>query len=99
MNGISIVLGSYNRIEFLKQTINSVRFNCTGLEYEIIIIDGGSTDGTIKWLVGQKDIITIIQHNRGKINGKKIERKSWGYFMNLGFKSSKYGYILMISDD
>jgi glycosyltransferase involved in cell wall biosynthesis len=67
--------------------------------YEIIVIDGGSTDGSLSWLMKQKDIITIVQHNRGKFLGKTIERKSWGYFMNLGFKMAKGKYILMISDD
>jgi GT2 family glycosyltransferase len=49
--------------------------------------------------LNQKDIITIIQYNRGTFQGKEIKRKSWGYFMNLGFKCAKGEYILMISDD
>jgi glycosyltransferase involved in cell wall biosynthesis len=100
-DGLSIVLGTYNRQSFLKQTIESIRrelANAT-FSYEIIVIDGGSTDGTLQWLTRQKDIITIIQHNRGTWNGKVIERKSWGYFMNLGFKSAQGKYICMLSDD
>jgi GT2 family glycosyltransferase len=96
---VSIVLGSYNRKSFLKSTIKSVRNNQIHYDYEIIVIDGGSTDGSLEWLSKQKDIITIIQHNRGFFHGKEIKRKSWGYFMNLGFKSAKGEYILMISDD
>ena len=96
---ISIVLGSYNRKAFLISTIENVRNNQISVPYEIIVIDGGSTDGSMQWLLKQKDIITIIQHNRGTFKGKKIERKSWGHFMNLGFKAAKGKYILMISDD
>ena len=98
-NLISVVLGSYNRYEFLKLTIDSVRKELSGLDYEIIVVDGGSTDGAINWLLQQKDIITIIQHNRGEWLGKTIERKSWGYFMNLGFRAASSKYICMISDD
>jgi glycosyltransferase involved in cell wall biosynthesis len=83
---ISIVLGSYNRLPFLKSTIESVRNNKITVSYEIIVIDGGSNDGCMKWLAKQKDIITIVQHNHGKFRGQKIQRRSWGYFMNLGFK-------------
>ena len=98
---LSIVIGTYNRKKFLKLTIESLRTelkNCD-FSYEIILVDGGSIDGTINWLTKQKDIISIIQHNRGKWKGKAIERKSWGYFMNLGFKSAQGKYIFMLSDD
>jgi glycosyltransferase involved in cell wall biosynthesis len=98
---VSIVMGTYNRIEFLKPTIDSIRKEIEILNQssEIIIIDGGSTDGTINWLTQQKDIISIIQHNRGSWKKKEIKRRSWGYFMNLGFKISQGKYICMLSDD
>ena len=98
---LSVVLGTYNRKNFLKLTINNIREELKrfGLKSEIIVVDGGSTDGTIKWLTKQKDIISIIQYNRGFWNGEKIERRSWGYFMNLGLKCAQGKYICMISDD
>ena len=96
---ISVVLGSYNRCDFLKLTIDSVRKDLINIPNEIIVIDGGSTDGALEWLLKQKDIITIVQHNRGEWQGKKIEQRSWGYFMNLGFRAASSKYICMISDD
>lgn len=98
---LSVVLGTYNRLGFLKLTIESLRreLNSCDFRSEIIIIDGGSSDGTMSWLTKQKDIISIIQHNRGEWAGKKIERRSWGYFMNLGFKAAQGKYVCMISDD
>ena len=96
---ISIVLGTYNRFNFLKLFLDSLREEMGSFPYETIIIDGGSTDGTLPWLIEQKDIILILQHNHGEWNGKKIERKPWGYFMNLGFKCAQGKYICMLSDD
>jgi GT2 family glycosyltransferase len=96
---VSVVLGSYNRCELLKHAIESARENAAFVRYEIIVIDGGSTDGSLEWLQAQKDTITIIQHNRGEFNGKALARRSWGYFMNLGFKIAQGKFILMISDD
>ena len=96
---ISVVIGSYNRAKLLRLTIESLREELKSLPYETIIVDGGSTDGTLKWLIEQKDIITIVQHNRGKWKGKKIEHRSWGYFMNLGFKCAQGKYVCMLSDD
>ncbi|TGK30905.1 glycosyltransferase [Leptospira gomenensis] len=98
---VSFVLGSYNRYKFLKLAIQSIRdeIETSGLDAEIVVVDGGSNDGSLPWLVRQKDVILILQHNRGVWKGKEIPRRSWGYFMNLGFRSCEGEYICMISDD
>lgn len=100
-SGLSVVLGSFNRLKFLKYTIQSIRNELKDAKfpYEIIVIDGGSDDGSLEWILKQKDIITIVQHNRGTWKGQPIERRSWGYFMNLGFKSAQGKFICMLSDD
>lgn len=96
---ISIVLGTYNRKNFLKEAIRSIRNNNISIPYEIIVIDGGSNDGSLEFLLNQKDIITIVQHNRGEWKNKPIEKRSWGYFMNISFKACHGDYIVMLSDD
>jgi len=96
---VSVVLGTYNRLPFLKTTIKSVRHEVASISHEITVVDGGSTDGTLPWLVTQKDITAIVQHNHGTWRGRAVERRSWGHFMNLGFKCAQGKFILMISDD
>lgn len=96
---VSVVIGSFNRLRFLKDTLETVREELDGLAHEIIIVDGGSTDGSVRWLVRQKDVLTIVQHNRGTWQGRTLERQSWGYFMNLGFRSARGTFICMLSDD
>ena len=96
---ISVVIGSFNRRRLLELCIDAVRKELEGESQEIIVVDGGSTDGTVEWLTTQKDIISIIQHNRGEWKGRPITRKPWAYFMNLAFKAASGTYICLLSDD
>lgn len=96
---VSVVLGTFERLEFLKLTLGTVRSDLESVAHEIIVVDGGSTDGTLEWLIQQKDVITVVQHNRGEWRGREVERRSWGYFMNLGFRAAAGKFICMVSDD
>ncbi len=96
---VSVVIGSFNRRKLLELCIDSIRAELMDERYEIIVVDGGSSDGALEWLVEQKDIITIVQHNRGEWRGREIVRKPWAYFMNLAFKCASGKYICMLSDD
>lgn len=96
---ISFVIGSFNRRQFLAATLESIREDAKGYQWEAIVVDGGSTDGAVEYLASQKDIITIVQHNRGTWRGKPLPRRSWGYFINLGFRCAQGRIVCMLSDD
>lgn len=63
---LSVVSGTYNRFEMLKRMVYSVRSSAAGISYEIILVDGGSTDGTLEWARQQSDV-RLIEH--GKLYG------------------------------
>jgi glycosyltransferase involved in cell wall biosynthesis len=93
---LTVVLGTYNRKWLLKLAIDSLRTACKGLDYEIIVLDGGSIDGTLDWLREQTGILTVMRKDRDQ-KGNLI--RTWGSFMNNGFRMARGKYICMISDD
>ena len=98
---VSVVTGTLNRLRLLKPSIESVRRNGFSGKLEVIVVDGGSSDGTVKWLAQQRDIFTIVQPNYKIAGAGNVSRlaHSWGEFMNIGFRACKGKWVLMISDD
>ena len=61
----SVVTPCFNSIRWIELCVRSVRHACQGLSYEHIVCDGGSTDGTMEYLHGQKDLRLIPGPDRG----------------------------------
>ena len=58
----SIIILTYNQIEYTKLCIESIRKFTPKNKYEIIIIDNNSSDGTVEWLKGQSDIKSVYNN-------------------------------------
>jgi glycosyltransferase involved in cell wall biosynthesis len=65
-NRFSVILATYNRYEYLRLAIDSV-LSQTFKDYEIIVVDDGSTDGTMEKLKSQYGmrIHAVRQLNQG----------------------------------
>ena len=61
---ISIIVPVLNEFDQLEGLINSLK-ELSFFENEIIIVDGGSEDGSVEWLKNNKGY-TYIQTNKGK---------------------------------
>jgi len=61
---ISVIVPTFNRLNLLKQTLDSVRRQ-TFRDFEVIVVNDGCTDGTGEWLRSQADVRTLEQTNRG----------------------------------
>ncbi|NVO98936.1 glycosyltransferase [Photobacterium damselae subsp. damselae] len=88
---ISVILPVYNAELYLNKTIDSI-LNQTISDFELICIDDGSTDSSLKILYGYANVdnrIRIISRdNRGLI-----------YTLNEGIRESKYNIIARIDAD
>jgi glycosyltransferase involved in cell wall biosynthesis len=62
---ISIVTPVFNSVRWIELCLQSVRHSLKGQSYEHIVVDGGSTDGTLDYLNQQKDIRLIPGPDKG----------------------------------
>ena len=61
----SVVIPTFNRLELLKQAIGSVMAQTFG-DYEIIVVDDGSSDGTINYCETLGGRVKVLcQPNKG----------------------------------
>ena len=84
---VSIVTINFNNLEGLKQTLESVRQQ-SFKDYEHILIDGGSTDGSVE----------LIKAYTGTL-GKWLSEKDKGVYdaQNKGIAKSKGTYVLFLN--
>src|SRR5438132_9146990 len=85
---ISIVIPTYNRIRLLRETIESIRTQ-TAKDFELIVVDDGSTDETREYLVAQGSTLRFVrQENRGP-----------GAARNLGAQHAGGEYVAFVDSD
>ncbi len=75
---VSVVIPTYNRALFVTKAIDSV-LKQSFKDYEIIVIDDGSTDGTRKALEAYSNKITYIYQENSGVS----------YARNTGIKEAK----------
>jgi glycosyltransferase involved in cell wall biosynthesis len=87
---ISVIMTVYNGEKFLREAIDSV-LNQTFQDFELIIIDDGSTDSTLKIINSYSDSrIRLIEN---------IQNRGQSYSRNLGIKESKGEYVAIMDAD
>ena len=85
---ISIIIPTYNRGWILKEAIDSVLSqNCT--DFELIVVDDGSTDNTL----------ALLQAYKGRLNLLQQENRGVSSARNLGIKNSCGQYIAFLDSD
>ncbi len=82
---VSVIIPTYNRLELLKETVDSVRKQHFR-DFEIVVINDGSDDGTAEWLAQQSDVIFVDQPNSGiassRNKGSLVSKGEWLAFLD-----------------
>ncbi|MBP2643696.1 MAG: rhamnosyltran: rhamnosyltransferase [Firmicutes bacterium] len=85
----SIVILTRNKLDYSKLCLDSIREYTPVGDYEIIVVDNHSTDGTVEWLKSQPDLRLVLNsENRGFPAG-----------CNQGLKLAKGNSVLLLNND
>jgi glucosyl-dolichyl phosphate glucuronosyltransferase len=89
---LSIVLPTYNRRESLEKAISALLNQQTTLEYELIVVDNNSTDGTAEKVAG------YVQKDPRLRYGLEC-RQGVAYARNTGISAARADLIAFTDDD
>ena len=92
---ISVVIPTYNRLPILKKCLDALENQSLKVEihdFEIVIVDDGSTDGTVDWLRTNIETYPHLRLFEQSHGGPALGR-------NLGVKRSRGDIIVFIDSD
>ncbi|MFO5491836.1 MAG: glycosyltransferase family 2 protein [Cuspidothrix sp.] len=94
---LSIVIPTYNRLPILEKCLRALETQELSKEnhiegYEVVLVDDGSTDGTLNWLATHKDEFTHVRCFEQNHAGPAAAR-------NLGVEKAQGDTIIFIDSD
>lgn len=88
----SIVILAFNELEYTKRCVKSLRKH-TPEPHEVIFVDNGSTDGTLKWLR------TLARENNHYRIIENRQNLGFAKGCNQGIEASQGEFILLLNND
>lgn len=71
---VSIIVPVFNRVELTRQCLTALAAVTHGVEYEVIVVDDGSTDGTQEFLASLGGDVQIVQNEANSGFAKSCNR-------------------------
>lgn len=90
MCDVSVILVNYKNKKLTENCIKSIKSSQSLLNYEIIVVDNDSQDGSYEYLLSKFPDISVIdsQHNGG-----------FAYGNNVGVRKASGKYLLLLNND
>ncbi|MBK7505053.1 MAG: glycosyltransferase family 2 protein [Bacteroidetes bacterium] len=87
---LSIIIVNYNVKHFLEQALNSIFQSNTSFEYEVLVVDNYSADGSVEMLIANFPQVKVFaeKQNHGFSKGN-----------NIAIKKSKGEFVLLLNPD
>lgn len=88
----SVIIPTHNGSRFLERSVQSV-LKQSYSDYEVIIVDDGSTDST------PQVIVSLVEQSAGKVHSLRQKNSGPGAARNQGVALSSGRYLLFLDDD
>ncbi|OXB05322.1 hypothetical protein B0A81_15340 [Flavobacterium plurextorum] len=86
---VSIIIVNYNTLEITNNCIKSIKEHTQHVEYEIVLVDNGSSDGSVNFFSDVENIVFI----KSPIN------LGFGRANNLGFEKAQGEFLFLLNSD
>lgn len=90
---ISIVIPVYNALSMTQACLESIYRETQGVDFEVIVVDNASSDGTKSWLKKKQK-----EHDNLRVFRMK-ENIGFGPAVNKGFQYSKGEFVVILNND
>jgi len=87
---LSVAIVNWNTREMLRECLDALLQHLIGLDYEVIVVDNGSTDGSVEMVVECYPNVHVIQN---------IENQGFARANNQAIRDSTGRYILLLNSD
>ncbi|MBI2011858.1 glycosyltransferase family 2 protein [Candidatus Daviesbacteria bacterium] len=85
----SVIIPNWNGLEFIKNCLNSLKTQ-TFKTFEIIVVDNGSTDGSVDFIKKNYPYIIIIELKKNT---------GFAFAVNRGIEKSRGEYVILLNND
>lgn len=89
---VTIILPCLNVVSYIKECLDSAINQTIYSDIEILIIDAGSTDGTL-------EVASFYEDRYENVRLLESDRKSYGYQVNTGIREAHGEYIAILETD
>jgi GT2 family glycosyltransferase len=91
--GFSIVIPTHNRASILAKTLAALKCQRGGFDYEVIVVDDGSTDAT------ESAVAAMTENYPASLLYLRQENRKQGAARNRGVREARGRFLLFLGDD
>jgi len=104
---LTVVMVSYNTKELLKRSLKSIYQNVKGISFEIVVVDNGSRDNSVRMIRNKFPQVKLIENRENlgfaRANNQAIEQSRARYFLlfnpDSSFKASPPHKMIKFMDN